>query len=267
FAVCPTTLKRICRQHGITRWPSRKIKKVGHSLRKLQLVIDSVHPGGQLQIGSFYDNFPELGSPDAPKDQLTNPPAVPTLTTNSKSPPSSSCSQSSTSSFSCSAETKQTTTTATTSLVINNNTSGGLLKRARSDAELLNAGGDEMETKFLLRCHSQKLLRELPSQGGTPTMTVFKVKATFREVKIRFSMHQNWGFMDLQREIARRFNLEDVSVKYLDDDSEWVLLTCDEDLEECVDIHKCSKNRTIKLSVQEGFNPNNGSSFGGISSL
>ncbi|KAK4401315.1 protein NLP2 [Sesamum angolense] len=292
IGVCPTTLKRICRQHGITRWPSRKIKKVGHSLRKLQLVIDSVQGAeGSIQLSSFYNNFPELVSPDVPgsshlqmsemNDQLqqVNTQPVGTLispvTTASKSP-SSSGSHSSSTSYCCSTGVKQSSfpvTGSSSAEALSAEHTGEMLKRARSDAELHELGQEE--TKLLVRSYSHKIFSDhAPSE--TPQVPknsskvydvgMFRVKATFGEEKIRFSLQQHWGFVDLQQEVFRRFNLDTKSsrfdLKYLDDDSEWVLLTCDADLEECIDIHRSSKNRTIKLSLNQVYHPSLGSSFG-----
>lgn len=273
LGVCPTTLKRICRQHGITRWPSRKIKKVGHSLRKLQLVIDSVQGvEGPIQLGSFYSSFPELTSTSMPNislapqlDDLSKPFSA-QLEAGILSPDTATSkslgSQSSSSSFST--EGKQPF--VATSLVEQPNEG---IQEALNDVELHEPS--QKETKLLVSSQIEKHNSELPiplpndishiSRGGSG----FHVKATFGVEKVRFTLPQNWAFGDVKKEILRRFHIgEDgkVDLKYLDDDSEWVLLTCDADLEECLDIHKSTGSHTIKINVHRGFNSNAVGSFG-----
>ncbi|KAJ6905637.1 protein NLP2-like [Populus alba x Populus x berolinensis] len=298
IGVCPTTLKRICRKHGINRWPSRKIKKVGHSLKKLQLVIDSVQGAeGAIQIGSFYNTFPELTSPNF--SATGGFPSSQTNDDSNKSNPhpengifsaaasaskslSSSSSQSSGSSICCSTGVKQHTTTN------NGSVSGdpllvedpvGVLKRTHSDAALHALNRDESE--LLIRSQSFKTFGDLPSPETLPPLPKsssqiirdrngFRVKATFEADKIRFALQPSWGFRDLQQEIARRFNIDDIcrmDLKYLDDDQEWVLLTCDADLEECKDVYKLSESHTIKMSLNQPSRPHLGSSSGSVSLL
>lgn len=269
IGVCPTTLKRICRQHGISRWPSRKIKKVGHSLRKLQLVIDSVQGAeGAIQIESFYSSFPELSSPNLSGNDPFSPLKIndhPKPSDLQKAPgpksPSFSCSQSSGSSTSCSTGAMQHSTILD---ALTAEDPGGVLKRAHSDVDMHSLAPEEL--KPLARSQSQKLfgniepLPLLPKRGGA-----FKVKACFEDVKVRFSLQTDWIFGDLQKEIAKRFNIDDISrfdLKYLDDEREWVLLTCDADLEECIDIYKSSQSHTIRISLHQASHARLGSSFG-----
>lgn len=282
IGVCPTTLKRICRQHGIKRWPSRKIKKVGHSLQKLQLVIDSVEgASGSLQIGSFYTNFPELASPNLSKSgtspcsnslstdqqKLTGmQPKGGTLSSQAAKSPSSSCSQSSNSSQCCTSGIWQhhsiNNIAGSEDPVVGESFDDDVLKRVRSDEEL---HASSPEPNLLPRSQSYKsfgeqpiseMLRPLTENGCRISQHVVdgqRVKVTYGEEKIRLRMQDNWKFQDLLQEISRRFNIDDMSlfdVKYLDDDSEWVLLTCDADLEECIEVCRSSQGQTIKLLLQ-----------------
>lgn len=266
LAVCTTTLKRICRHHGIKRWPSRKIKKVGHSLQKLQLVIDSV----QGVSGAFeMDSLPKLASPilsgtslfstyklsdqQNPSSTQCVPDLLSTEVAASKSP-SSSCSQSSISNHTCTSVSEQKRNVGPGN--------DGVLKRVRSEAELKCLS--EERAKFLPRSQSQETLGIDPkaecylpllktSPEATQKKVAHRVKITYGDEKARFRMPKNWGYEDILQEIAKRFNINDMGqfdIKYLDDDSEWVLLTCDADLEECIDVAQSCGSSTIKLRIQ-----------------
>lgn len=104
---------------------------------------------------------------------------------------------------------------------------------------------------------SHRLVGEHPFSGTHAAShksrhDLLKVKAIYGEDKVIFSLQPTWAFQDLKKEIGKRFNIGNlnlVALKYFDDDSEWVLLTCDADLQECIDVYKLSSARTIKISV------------------
>ncbi|KAG1361072.1 protein NLP1 [Cocos nucifera] len=276
IGVCPTTLKRICRQHGITRWPSRKIKKVDHSLKKLQVVIDSVHGADKgIQLSSLYKAFNKTSGPSgnlsgsitfSPVNQKDHPESAHQQQDarfrhhlSSSSHSSSSCSQGSSSSHSCSSGAKQSTQAA--EFIIKQESSmeespSGIPERTNSRVDL--SLPTQETTLCINRSENHKSPIERCSSGTLPsldkdTSTWIRVKAMYGAEKVRLRLQPTWGFQDLKQEITKRFNIGDtssVNLKYLDDDTEWILLTCDADLQECIHVYRSSGAEMIKISVQ-----------------
>ncbi|XP_027924103.1 protein NLP6-like [Vigna unguiculata] len=82
---------------------------------------------------------------------------------------------------------------------------------------------------------------------------IVTIKATYKEDIIRFKISLNCGIVELKEEIAKRLKLEEgtFDIKYLDDDHEWVLIACDADLQECMDISRSSGSNIIRLVVHD----------------
>lgn len=279
IGVCPTTLKRICRQHGIKRWPSRKIKKVGHSLEKIQCVINSVEGApSALQIESFHSNFPELASPKSSKTspfstikptdhQLKLPNVHSKADTFSLPTAGSSCSQSLSSNRFCSSGTQPNPSPLNISSsgdpLTKEHSGNSVLRRVRSETEIIQILSDDVpnihpvsESHLPPLKHPKgELFVQIPKTEGANNAQggdVFRIKVTYGEEKIRFRFQKNWKYEDFRKEIGRRLGIDEMDsfqLRYLDDDSEWVLLTCDADLEECVDLCGSVQSNTIKFSL------------------
>ncbi|TVU10308.1 hypothetical protein EJB05_43831 [Eragrostis curvula] len=280
LGVCPTTLKRICRQHGITRWPSRKIKKVDHSLKKLQQIIDSVHGAETaFQLNTLYKDLTNtsISSDNNLSGSITVPPMNKSNLTDkhhhrtsisnvpSTSHSHSSCGHNSDSSPSCSGG----TINHAPQVVIDLMKSGNPVES--SHVQPLQTENTSLYEHFSVQEASINLLQDVtekanglqhysqsptsPKQNGDPNM---RVKATFGSEKVRFRLKPECSFQELKQEIAKRLSIVDTNslvLKYLDDDSEWVLMTCDADLQECLHVYKIADIQTIKISIHLTANP------------
>ncbi|XP_052141766.1 protein NLP3-like [Oryza glaberrima] len=176
LGVCPTTMKRICRQHGIPRWPFRKISKVNRSLDKMKRVMESVNCSPSPPVAMLMPARPALLLPPPP------PPPRPCL-----------------------------------SSTVGETSSHGSCQAPPP--------------------HAKTALQKPPSwcSNGDGVVTI---KASHRGDIIRFRVPCSAGVTAVKAEVAKRLSLDAgaFDVKYLDDDHEWVLLSCDADFQECLDV-------------------------------
>ncbi|CAD5163213.1 unnamed protein product [Musa acuminata subsp. malaccensis] len=332
LGVCPTTMKRICRHHGISRWPSRKINKVNRSLSKLKHVIESVQGAGSLDLTSLscplpvavdsvpwpvdLDSLKDLQdgvkrsefcefSPEIPCDredqqdqpvslrvhvkEQVDPQLNPVMDSRRSTGSSSegsmdaptsqgSCQGSPVNNFFVSSQpalsdlnqaqgtncsSKLTLQNACYWSLLNENSLpvavnskpqlpvGVLIKDSGSSKELkinctfAGVGSRDEPAMILTRDTSQPWVSQ-----ETKALTI---KASYKEDIIRFRLPHNAGILALKDEISKKLKLEvgTFDIKYLDDDHEWVMLTCDWDLEECLDVSRSSGAHIIRLSVHD----------------
>ncbi|KAH7432128.1 hypothetical protein KP509_07G009600 [Ceratopteris richardii] len=321
IGVCPTTLKRICRQHGILRWPSRKINKVGRSLIKLQGVIDSVHGvDGPMYMRSFMNRIESgefaaervklgvsskrpsrsrgsLSSVSTSKCDLNKPDQgghesitiasdqdmedsargskdrVLTFTEHSSNPSmatQSACLQShftsqeqvsSPSSPSRDGYSKQSRRPGTTRaypghgarMAEYNAPCDGYMVPLIQTTDRKNSSpsgsGGSSDNRSTSTSAVASALRG--GQVDEDISTYVTVKAKFNGDTARFKLHRRSSFCDLKREVEKRLKLapESYSIKFLDDEEDWAVLSCDDDLVECLDILKSSRGNYVKLMV------------------
>ncbi|PSS09372.1 hypothetical protein CEY00_Acc16395 [Actinidia chinensis var. chinensis] len=112
-----------------------------------------------------------------------------------------------------------------------------------------NPLGAELEPREAMANPAERM----PLFFAGPEVKTMTIKATYKEDIIRFRLSLDSGIVRLKEEVAKRLKLEmgTFDIKYLDDDHEWVLIACDADLQECVDISKSSGSNMIRLLVHD----------------
>uniref|UniRef100_A0A0D3C625 RWP-RK domain-containing protein n=1 Tax=Brassica oleracea var. oleracea TaxID=109376 RepID=A0A0D3C625_BRAOL len=253
IGVCPTTLKRICRQHGIMRWPSRKINKVNRSLRKIQIVLDSVHGiEGGLRFDSATGEFVSVCSSNGNNAscELLKPESVDNtikleddIITNGSFMEVNACDQQ------CALKAEQSGFNGSSQAIA----SGNIIEPNRSTSDSSNGSGavmlrsssPSMDHRNQMRAHKSN-----SSESGSATLTV---KATYREDTTRFKFDPSVGCLQLYKEVGKRFRLQEglFQLKYFDDEEEWVMLVTDSDLQECLEMLVGMQKQTVKFLVRD----------------
>ncbi|PWA66683.1 histone H1 [Artemisia annua] len=90
-----------------------------------------------------------------------------------------------------------------------------------------------------------------PETTNRSSMTLLTIKATYKKDMVRFSFKLSDGFINLKEQIATRFQLElgSFSLKYIDEDGDMILVTCDSSLSVSVDDFRLPDGRQTAIRL------------------
>uniref|UniRef100_A0A0E0MEH3 RWP-RK domain-containing protein n=1 Tax=Oryza punctata TaxID=4537 RepID=A0A0E0MEH3_ORYPU len=298
IGVCPTTLKRICRQHGISRWPSRKIKKVNRSLKKIQNVISSVHgvegvlkydPSTGCLVSSVSPSIEPVlmnvdhRGQDVHELQNEQNGAIDFdvddggLFRNSHSTRTLSgrfCEDIPNGLYvaremTCAAKTGTRTERLEHKPSSRDSFSTPQECRMESETDKSNKNAKQSlpSSSSMTDCSSGgtssgETFKSIKSKSANESNTTIVVKASYKNDTVRFKLLPSMKYEQLLEEIAKRLKLSVgvFQLKYKDDEGDWVILASDADLQECLEILDTTRLHILKLQVQDVVCPTGSSS-------
>ncbi|KAJ9148065.1 hypothetical protein P3X46_030160 [Hevea brasiliensis] len=306
LGVCPTTMKHICRQHGISRWPSRAegtLDLTPLTTSPLPVAVGSTYWPSNLN-GYNRQHSPNSKSPE-PKDEKNGSPICKAVRTGnvsreesagtptshvscqgsptndnapakdvSVSPAHEHCSEAGTIpklAFQPKGKSNLSAAYSIPDALVATEAQAPFGEMLIEDAGMADTFLEERVPESSWTNHpgpdfppTQAMAaveHAMPQVTARPETKCLSTKATYREDIIRFRIFLGSGIVELKEEVAKRLKLEvgSFDIEYLDDDHEWVLIACDADLQECIDISRLSGSSLIRLSVHD-VNANLGSS-------
>ncbi|KAK8498830.1 hypothetical protein V6N12_053051 [Hibiscus sabdariffa] len=272
IGVCPTTLKRICRQHGISRWPSRKINKES-LLQQMPLsknIIPKKHYSPKKTVTSDYPKLED--SKSVALDAGSFPAA-------SVSAASWTCPENATMGLSfCQGDNRWGLNKGNPKVEIPDchfvsRSSNFLAGPDEMDSQ--KEGGDE-----IVECNDQPNSNLTYSSNGSASVlhgsssgslksteaknselkticvdssSKIIVKATYKEDTVRFKFEPSAGCFQLYEQVAKRLKIQNgtFQLNYLDDEEEWVMLASDSDLHECLEMLEYIGSRSVKFQLRD----------------
>ena len=105
---------------------------------------------------------------------------------------------------------------------------------------------------------------ELPPRQTLPNVTPMKdvstvtIKGKYKDITIKFQLSSSSGMAELVENITERLELlkdRAFSIKYQDDEDDWILIACDKDLQECMGSSRSLPDRTpIRILIDQPIN-------------
>lgn len=117
-------------------------------------------------------------------------------------------------------------------------------------------GGDEQIPKSIARetsCSDHPRKEAIATVAAMQDQGTVVIKATCGEDIIKFRLSFSSGMAELVEKVAQRLNFKVGSLfrlKCLDEDEDWVLVTCDEDLQDCIRSSELLGKTALKFVVQ-----------------